>query len=48
LRVNGDAGDAVNAGSGWQDGGVAAGYHTWTQGAATLLIDTDVTQNVSP
>jgi hypothetical protein len=47
LIVDGNAGDVVNAGSGWTDGGVAGGYHSYTQGAAILLVDTDITQNVT-
>jgi hypothetical protein len=47
LRVDGNAGDTVDAGSGWtqgadQDFGLET-YATYTQGAATLLVDTDVT-----
>ena len=37
--------DRVDAGGGWTDGGVAGGYHTYTQGLATLLVDTDVSVN---
>ena len=36
------AGEIVNAGSGWTDGGSAGGCHTYTQGAATLLIAGDI------
>ena len=47
LRVDGNAGDVVNAGSGWTHGADQAigaqTYATYTQGAATLLLDTDVT-----
>jgi len=43
LRVDGNTGDSVNAMGVWTDGGVAGGYHTYTQGAATLLVDVDVT-----
>jgi hypothetical protein len=46
LVVDGNAGDVVNAGGGWADGGIASGYHTYTQGAATLQVDIDITQNV--
>jgi hypothetical protein len=46
LRVDGNAGDAVDAGSGWTQGADqvigAQTYATYTQGAATLLVDTDV------
>jgi Ca2+-binding RTX toxin-like protein len=49
LKVDGNAGDTVNAGSGWTDQGtvVNPGYHTYTQGLATLLVDTDITRNIS-
>jgi Ca2+-binding RTX toxin-like protein len=48
LRVDGNADDVVNAGSGWVLGvdPVVIGantYDNYTQGAATLLVDTDVT-----
>jgi hypothetical protein len=46
LTVDGNAGDVVNASDGWTDGGIVDGYHTYIQGAATLLIDIDITQNV--
>ena len=45
LTVDGDAGDSIAAGTGWTDGGIAGGYHTYTQGLATLLVDTDMTVN---
>ena len=41
LRVDGDSSDAVT-GSGWTEGASTDGYTTWTQGAATLLVDTDI------
>lgn len=43
LKVNGDAGDSVSLGSGWTDGGVAGGYHTYTQGLAIVLVGTELT-----
>ena len=49
LRIDGDALDVVNAGTGWTDGGVVTpGYHTYTHtSGATLLVDTEIlTQNV--
>ncbi len=46
LTVDGDTGDSINAGTGWTDGGVAGGYHVYTQGLATLNVDTDVTVNL--
>lgn len=50
LTVLGDAGDALNAGTGWTDGGLDVnGNQIYTQnagaGLATLLVDTDVTVN---
>jgi hypothetical protein len=49
LRVDGNTNDVVNAGSGWTDlgTGVNPGYRTWTQGLATLIVDADITQNIS-
>jgi Ca2+-binding RTX toxin-like protein len=47
LVIDGDGLDSVDAGTGWTDGGVSGGYHTYTQGSgpntATLLVDTDIT-----
>ena len=43
LTVLGDAADTVNIGSGWTSQGVAGGFETFTQGAATLEIDADIT-----
>ncbi len=45
LTILGDTGDSVDAGTGWTDGGIAGGYHTYTQGLATLLVDTDMSVN---
>ena len=45
VTITGDAGDSVEAGTGWTDGGISGGFHTYTQGLATLLVDTDVTVN---
>ena len=45
VTITGDGADSVEAGSGWTDGGIAGGFHTYTQGLATLLVDTDVTVN---
>ena len=52
LRVDGDAGDTVNStGQNCAAGGVvtigANEYNFYTNGAATLLMDTDITQNIS-
>ena len=45
VTLTGDAGDSVQAGTGWTDGGISGGFHTYTQGLATLLVDTDVSTN---
>jgi hypothetical protein len=45
LTVSGDAGDSVEAGTGWTDGGVVGVFHVYTQGLATLEVDLDVTVN---
>ncbi|NKB47832.1 MAG: hypothetical protein GKS02_00560 [Alphaproteobacteria bacterium] len=51
LIIDGDVLDTLEAGTGWTDGGVAGGYHTYTQGSgsntATLLVDTDITVNAN-
>jgi hypothetical protein len=50
LRVDGNAGDAVHAGGGWLYGGnIASGGHSYaryTQGSATLELDTDVARDI--
>ena len=46
LTVDGDAGDSVEAGTGWTDGGVVGAYHDYTQGSATLNVDIEMTVNV--
>ena len=45
LTVDGDTGDSIDAGTGWTDGGIAGAYHVYTQGLATLNLDTDMTVN---
>ena len=45
LTIAGDLGDSVDAGSGWTDGGIVGGIHVYTQGLATLNLDTDMTVN---
>ncbi len=45
VTITGDAGDSVEAGTGWTDGGISGGFHSYTQGLATLLVDSDVTVN---
>ena len=52
LLVDGNAGDTVNSlGEGWVNGGgVNVGginYNQYTFGAASLLVDTDVIQNIT-
>ena len=51
LTIDGDASDSLDAGSGWTDGGVSGGYHTYTQGSgpntATLQVDVDITVNAN-
>ncbi|HEX6828997.1 MAG TPA: hypothetical protein VF104_08465, partial [Burkholderiales bacterium] len=51
LLVLGNAGDAVNAGTGWTQGADqtvgAQVYASYTQGLATLLVDTDITRNIA-
>ena len=46
LRIDGNAGDVVNKGTGWTHGADqvigAQTYRTFTQGGATLLVDTDI------
>ena len=45
LTIVGDGGDSVAAGSGWTDGGIVSGFHVYTQGGATLLLDQDLSVN---
>jgi Ca2+-binding RTX toxin-like protein len=42
LKVTGNTGDTVDLVGTWTDGGVAGAFHTYTRGAATILIDTDI------
>ena len=43
LVVNGNAGDRVTGlNGGWLDGGIQGDFRVFTQGAATLLVDADV------
>jgi hypothetical protein len=42
LRAIGNAGDTVDLVGGWSAGAVAGGFQTYTLGAATILIDTDI------
>ena len=43
LTVLGDAADTVDIRAGWSSQGIANGFETFTQGAATLVIDADIT-----
>ena len=45
VTIVGGSPDTVEAGTGWTDGGISGGFHTYTQGLATLLVDTDITVN---
>ena len=40
--VHVEAGDTVDLAGTWNDGAVAGDYQTYTRGAATILIDTDI------
>ncbi len=42
LTIDGNAGDSVLLAPGWADAGVSGGYHQYTQGMASLLVDTDL------
>jgi hypothetical protein len=43
LTVNGNSGDkAIGLASGWTDGGLSGGYHSYTQGQATVLVGVNV------
>jgi len=50
LRIDGNAGDTVNRGGGWSvasDQIIGSNtYHTYAQGLAVLLVDSDITVNV--
>ncbi len=48
LKVDGDAGDTVQAGAGWTDGGISGGYHTYVQGQAILQVAATVTVVAPP
>ena len=52
LRVDGNVGDIVNRGTGWVLGADqvigANAYRTFTQGEATLLVDTDIQMPQAP
>ncbi len=45
LTILGESGDSADAGTGWTDGGISGGFHTYTQGLATLMVDADITVN---
>jgi len=42
LRVDGNSGDVVDLVGTWTDAAAGATYHTWTLGAATILIGNDI------
>jgi Ca2+-binding RTX toxin-like protein len=42
VRVTGANGDSVHASGEWLQGDDVDGYHTWTSGGATLVIDADI------
>jgi hypothetical protein len=42
LKVLGNLGDTVNLAGTWSDDDVAGAFHRYTQGAATILVDTDI------
>ena len=46
VTIDGDAGDTVDAGTGWTDAGIAGGFHVYTQGLATINLDVDLTVNL--
>jgi Ca2+-binding RTX toxin-like protein len=50
LKVYGSSGDVVNAGSGWVHGADqvfgTTTFDSYTRGGATLLVDSDITQNI--
>jgi len=44
LQVDGNSNDSVvGLDSGWSDGGIADGYHMFTNGEAVLLVGVQVT-----
>ena len=46
VTISGDVGDSVTADAGWTYAGMdAGGNDIYTQGAATLIVDTDITLN---
>ena len=45
LTVVGGGGDKLEAGTGWTDGFEAGGFHTYTKGGATLVVDISITVN---
>ncbi|MCH6588468.1 MAG: hypothetical protein IH805_09185, partial [Proteobacteria bacterium] len=46
VTIDGDAGDTVDAGTGWTDAGIAGGFHVYTQGLATINLDVDLPVNL--
>ena len=49
LRIDGDAGDTLTVAdaAGWTKTPDAGGYFSYTNGGATLVVDMDVTHNLS-
>ncbi|MCH8184259.1 MAG: hypothetical protein IID55_13860 [Proteobacteria bacterium] len=44
LKITGDSADSVSTTDSWTDGGVVDGFHLYTSGGATLLVDETVDQ----
>lgn len=42
VTVDGNAGDTVDLVGNWANQGAGATYHTYTSGAATILINNDI------
>ncbi|MDF2462199.1 MAG: hypothetical protein K0Q43_434 [Ramlibacter sp.] len=47
LTVEGNVGDALDAGTGWTNGGSVDGYNLYTQGQAVLLVGVDVSITIA-
>ena len=44
LKITGDSSDSVSTTDSWADGGVVGGFHVYTSGSATLLVDETIDQ----
>ncbi|MHC4094008.1 MAG: hypothetical protein ACYSVY_27670 [Planctomycetota bacterium] len=44
LKITGDSADSVSTTDAWTDDGVSGGFHVYTSGSATLLVDETVDQ----